>query len=305
MTPALILALSLMASSAPPPADGGEPLPPGAPTDEYELSAWCYGALSEYLSIYDKVKPDLVDIDKLFGDPVKEDEPYQSDIAAARKELKMIGGAVTLAEKASAQPIAPQGAEALRMGRAIWSVAETKTSRELARAWLTWGLPDRCDSVSRQLAAKSLLLGKALSYNQGQSAPAEDDAATSTVGSTSSPQPSPQPAAETPPATAGFARTAPLPAPGAASPAAAERSAGAAEPPAAAPASRDTITVETCEPRCMADKGTTPLTTTPVTTSPAAEATPQQAPQAEAPAPPPPTSKVGETPSDQPQEPLL
>jgi hypothetical protein len=40
-----------------------------------------------------------------------------------------------------------------------------KTRRELARAWLTWGLPDRCDSNARQLAAKSALLGKALSYN--------------------------------------------------------------------------------------------------------------------------------------------
>src|SRR5581483_5310853 len=94
------------------------------------------------------------------------------DMAAARKELKMIGEAVTLAEKASPQAIAPQGAAALRQGRSIWSIVETKTPRELARAWLTWGLPDRCDSVPRQLAAKSLLLGKALRYNEGE--PAEE-----------------------------------------------------------------------------------------------------------------------------------
>src|SRR5215469_13880361 len=100
MTPAVILALTLMASTAPPPTES-EPLPPSAPTDDYLLSAWCYGALSEYLTIYDKVKPDLTDIDRRFGDPVKEDEPYQADIAAFRKELKVIGNAVTLAEKAS------------------------------------------------------------------------------------------------------------------------------------------------------------------------------------------------------------
>src|SRR5579863_7373061 len=180
MMPALILALSLMAANTPPPADA-EPLPPGAPTDDYELSAWCYGALSEYLAIYDKVRPDLVNIDKMFGDPVKEDEPYQSDIVAFRKELKVIGDAVTLAEKASPRPIAPQGAEALKEGRMIWSVVEAKSSRELARAWLTWGLPDRCDTVPRALAARSFLLGKALSYNTGEKPPASEGDATSAL----------------------------------------------------------------------------------------------------------------------------
>jgi hypothetical protein len=168
MTPALFLALTLMTSSAPAPSDsGGEPLPPGAPTEPYQLSAWCYGALGEYLLVYDRVKPDLIDIDREFGPPEKEPEPFQSDMIAARQELKMIGGAVTAAEKASPRPIAPEGVEAMHQGAAIWSVMETKTRRELARAWLVWALPDRCDSVSRDLAAKSLLLGKALSYNNG------------------------------------------------------------------------------------------------------------------------------------------
>jgi hypothetical protein len=174
MTPALVLALTLLA--APPAATtDAEPLPPGAPTDPYELSAWCYGALGEYLTVYETVKPDLRDIDKMFGAPVIEDEPYQSDMAAARQELKLIGEAVTAAEKASPRPIAPIGAEAIRQGAGIWSVAETKTHRELARAWLTWALPDRCDVVARQLAARSALLGKALSYNSGASSPPSDD----------------------------------------------------------------------------------------------------------------------------------
>src|SRR5579859_8294194 len=101
----LVLALTLMASAAPPPQDGGEPLPPSAPSDSYELSAWCYGALGEYLSVYEKVKPDLRDIDHMFGTSVVEDEPYHSDMAAARDELKMIANSVTQAEKASPRPI--------------------------------------------------------------------------------------------------------------------------------------------------------------------------------------------------------
>ncbi|MEJ0064406.1 MAG: hypothetical protein WDM85_02490 [Caulobacteraceae bacterium] len=84
MITALALSLSLMLADAPPAADTGEPLPPGAPTDSYQLSAWCYGALDEYLAIYDRVKPDLRDIDHMFGTSVVEDEPYHSDMAAAR-----------------------------------------------------------------------------------------------------------------------------------------------------------------------------------------------------------------------------
>ncbi|HXU99246.1 MAG TPA: hypothetical protein VG166_01965 [Caulobacteraceae bacterium] len=171
--PALLFALSLLAAdpaqsaapdSAPPAA--GEPLPSGAPTDEYPLAAWCYGALSEYLDVYDRVKPDLVKIDKMFGtSQPNERAPYASDMAAARVELKVLGHAVQAAEQASPSPIAPQGIEALNHGRAIWRPAEAKTSRELARAWLSWALPDRCASNARELIAKSALLGRALKYN--------------------------------------------------------------------------------------------------------------------------------------------
>jgi hypothetical protein len=147
-------------------ADQGEPLPSGAPTQPYELSAWCYGAMSEYLDIYEKVKPDLRDIDKLFGSSVKnESEPYQSDVAAAHDELKVLSGAVEAAEKASPQVISPRGAEAVKLGRSIWGPAEQHTHRELARAWLSWAMPDQCDTNARELASKSALLGQVLKYN--------------------------------------------------------------------------------------------------------------------------------------------
>jgi hypothetical protein len=165
MTPALISALTLMLTAAPPPEGAGEPLPPGAPTDSYELAAWCYGALNEYLLIYEKVIPDLKDMDRMFGTPVVEAKPYSSDMAAARVELKMLADSVSEAEKASPQPIAERGAEAVRQGQHIWSLAEAKSRRELARAWMLWALPDRCDSNARELAERSRLFGKALKYN--------------------------------------------------------------------------------------------------------------------------------------------
>src|SRR5262245_46314090 len=111
MATALLLTLALLAADATPPAGGGEPLPAGAPTDEYRLTGWWFGALGAYLEIYDVVKPDLIEIDKMWGTTVPgEREPYASDIAAARAELKVFAGALEAAEKASPKPIAQQGA---------------------------------------------------------------------------------------------------------------------------------------------------------------------------------------------------
>lgn len=187
----LFLTLALLASqSSPPPPSGGEPLPPGAPTQPYELTAWCYGAMSEYLDIYERVKPDLRAIDKAFGSSVKnEKDPYSADMAAAHVELKVLAGAVVAAEKASPSPIAPQGAAAIKLGRSIWTPAEEKTSRELARAWLSWGMPDRCDSTARSLAANSALLGKALSYNNPSATESPPPAAADAAPATANPKP--------------------------------------------------------------------------------------------------------------------
>ena len=172
MSLALVFAASLVMAAPPPDQGAGEPLPPSAPTDSYELAAWCYGALDEYLQIYDKVIPDLKDIDRMFGTRVKESQPYHSDMAAARVELKLIGGAVTDAEKASPTPISDRGVAAMNDGRGIWSMAEAKPHRDLARAWMMWALPDRCDANARELAKRSLLMGASLRYNQGGAADA-------------------------------------------------------------------------------------------------------------------------------------
>jgi hypothetical protein len=189
MSLALVLAASLVMVA--PPVEGasvGEPLPPGAPSESYELAAWCYGALDEYLQVYQKVIPDLKAIDREFGTDVKEAAPYHTDMAAAKVELKVIGDSVTDAEKASATPIAERGVAAMNDGRHIWSVAEAKPRRELARAWMMWALPDRCDGNARELAQRSVLMGATLRYNQGGEAAPGGQA-------TAPPQPAPADAA--------------------------------------------------------------------------------------------------------------
>ena len=178
-------------TEAPPAAAtaGQDDIPPGAPKDDYGLVAWCYGALGEYLSIYDDIKPDLKAIDKMFGTPVVEAEPYHEDMAEARKAEKRFAAAMEAAEKASPQPIAQHGAESMEKGRAIWSVVQMKTRRNLVDAWLFWGVPERCETTSKALKTRATLLGQAMAVD----APAVDAPA----------KPAPEPAAapvSTPPA---------------------------------------------------------------------------------------------------------
>lgn len=162
------------APAAPAAQEQGEPLPPGVPTDPYELTGWCYGALGQYLQVYEVVIPDLRDIDRMYGSSVQnEAQPYAEDVAEARQALRRFAAAMEAAERASPRPIAPNGARAIQRGRSIWSIAQRGSRRSLARAWLYWGIPDRCDSVARELYARSTLAAPALSYNARgeQSAP--------------------------------------------------------------------------------------------------------------------------------------
>ena len=142
--------------------DGGD-IPSGAPTDDYGFVAWCYGALGEYLSIYDLVTPDLKDIDKMFGTSVQEDEPYTADVAAERVALKRFGAAIEAAERASPTPIADKGVYAIQSGRGIWAAAKLQSHRRLADAWLFWGIPKRCETAAKALKTRSAPLPEAAS----------------------------------------------------------------------------------------------------------------------------------------------
>lgn len=164
MSMALLMALAILqadAAAAQPPAPDAqaapaaqsetEDVPAGAPTDDYGFVSWCYGALDEYLTIYPKVLPDLKDIDKTFGSPVQEDVPYAKDVALEHKALDRFAAAMQAAQKASPQPIADQGQAAVAQGRGIWAKVEALPSRQLADAWLFWGVPVRCETTAKSL----------------------------------------------------------------------------------------------------------------------------------------------------------
>ena len=188
--PAVAPAPTPKADAAPAPAASDDGIPPGAPTDDYGLVAWCYGALGEYLSIYDEIKPDLKAIDKMFGSPVVEAEPYHDDVAQMRLAEKRFAASMEAAEKASPQPIAQHGADSVEKGRSIWSVARMKSRRNLVDAWLFWGVPNRCETTSKALKTRATLLGQAMAVD----APTVDDAPKPAPDAASATLPDPTPA---------------------------------------------------------------------------------------------------------------
>ena len=172
MAVAALLALTILAAG---PSDApstvtiaqsdDQGIPPGAPTDDYRFVAWCFGAMDESISVYEKVIPDLQAIDARIGSPVKEKIPYAQDIAEERVALKRFASAMEAAERASPRPIAPDGVRAMQQGRSIWNQAKQQPSRQLAHAWLMWGSPERCETTAKTLKVKATLLGQAMAID--------------------------------------------------------------------------------------------------------------------------------------------
>jgi len=183
MTPiALALALFLAdqpAAAPAPEAPAAEAVldhPTGAPRDDYQFVAWCYGALRGYLDLHDEVMPEVTRIEGEFRKPgtrLEDDLKVYADMQkAGRQQLKTFQSALTAAEKASIRPINVIGAQALQQGRATWTADASVTKARKAQEWMSWVLPARCDSVAANLEAKSKLMGATLRANQPKEEPA-------------------------------------------------------------------------------------------------------------------------------------
>ncbi|MEH0197858.1 hypothetical protein V7S57_20425 [Caulobacter sp. CCNWLY153] len=248
MATALLFALALMAqdapvtTAAPPPRTQPAATPP---TDEYGYIAWCYGALSGYVDLYDKVMPEVTRIEKAFPGPdgaaaaLKE---YPAMRIQARSDLKTYGSAITAAEKASPRPIAEYGAAAMKKGRSIWGGSEAIDKARLAQVWMSWSPPGDCETRAKTLETKSNLLGQALNYNVKSAVPVEPQAA-----------PAPEPEAAPPPPPAAEA---PVEAP---APAKIE----ASTPPAPKPAVQKPVAKPATKPASTAAKPLAPIGSTP------------------------------------------
>jgi len=213
---ALALALFLQAqpaaeAAAQPPADAAAPAeapqppyPAGAPHDDYQFVAWCYGNLRGYLDLHDQVMPEVTRIESTYRPPgrkLSDDLKVYADLQKeGRAQLKAFQAALTAAEKASLRPINTIGAEALQKGRSIWAPPPGITPARMAQEWMSWALPARCETTAKDLQARATLLGASFRVNAEPEAAPEAPSAppADALLPNSAPAPADAPPPETP-----------------------------------------------------------------------------------------------------------
>jgi hypothetical protein len=150
---------------APLPIQGGAVT---APTDDYGYVGWCYGAISAYVDLYDRAMPEVIRIERAWPTPSTEENiavVYPEQREEAKRNLLLFARAMEAAEKASPAVIQPQGAAAIKRGRAVWTGATNVPKAQLAQFWMSWSPPAKCAETAKTLEARSLLFGQALTYN--------------------------------------------------------------------------------------------------------------------------------------------
>ncbi|MFL5294878.1 MAG: hypothetical protein ACJ798_00720 [Phenylobacterium sp.] len=188
------------AAEAPPaPAALAEdPWPAGVPHDDYQLVAWCYGALRGYLDLHDQVMPEVTRIETTFRPPgrkLSDDMKVYADLQkAGAKSLKQMQAALTAAEKASLRPINRVGATAVAKGRSVWEGGPNVTKARLAQEWMSWALPAKCETTAKALEERATLLGASFKVNaESEPAPADAPAPAADAPAPAPEQPAPEP----------------------------------------------------------------------------------------------------------------
>lgn len=193
MAVAPLFALALMMTGAadadmPPGPETVERLPAGAPSDDYEFVAWCYGVLGGHMDLFTEVKPELDAISKRWNTEKEDAKDYAAQRAAGRQDMKLFGDAMLAAEKANPQPIHERGVAAAARGRGMWTPAQFADKKLAAYSWMNWGLPERCEKVATRLKAHAALAAPALQANVDP-APAEDAKTTTEDAKAAAPAP--------------------------------------------------------------------------------------------------------------------
>ena len=139
-------------------AKGEDPFPTGAPTDDYGFVAWCYGALSGHLALYDKVLPEVRRIEAEFPDsktPIdRVMDGYTVQHQRGQRLLVVWSSALDRQDAAGNAASADRAAD-IAKGQDVWTGSDTAEPKQLAQLWMSWALPGRCRSTAAKLAPKS------------------------------------------------------------------------------------------------------------------------------------------------------
>ncbi|MGZ8362753.1 MAG: hypothetical protein ACXW3D_02725 [Caulobacteraceae bacterium] len=136
-------------------AAAGDPFPAGAPTDDYGFVAWCEGALSGHMALRARVWPEVERIERAFPNP---ESPVEKELAAyeeqrkdGEKAMKLLDRALEKGEARGLNNGLDRDA-AIARGAAIWNGADTAETRNVAQLWMSWALPQRCETTAARLA---------------------------------------------------------------------------------------------------------------------------------------------------------
>ncbi|HEX8233768.1 MAG TPA: hypothetical protein VF559_10560 [Caulobacteraceae bacterium] len=135
----------------------GDPLPTGAPTDDYGLLAWCHGALNGHMQLKPVVWPEVERIERQFPNPAT-----PVDTALAVYEQQSSEGAAAIGKiEAALSSLEAKGrtggidrAAADAQGAQIWNGAASADRRQVAQLWMSWALPGRCTSTADRILAQ-------------------------------------------------------------------------------------------------------------------------------------------------------
>lgn len=157
---AALLALALFAQDGPVQTAPGEyAAPAGAPTDDFGLVAWCYGSLSRWMDLRDRVMPEVRRIEGVItrpGSSLEEDmRAYDELQAQAQADLALFTRALRGAEAVSRRPLDESRTAAMSKGRAVWTGADQLTDARLAQEWMSWTLPARCQQAATRLQQRA------------------------------------------------------------------------------------------------------------------------------------------------------
>ena len=137
-----------------------EPLPAGAPSDDYGFVAWCHGALKGHMDLFEVVKPTLNALPD--PDPKMTAASDAEMLEAGAQYLTLYERAMDAAEKASPTEIKPRRIDLEKAGGKIWGAAQLAEPKTRMWSWAMWVLPGRCEYAAERLYEKSNLKGQAL-----------------------------------------------------------------------------------------------------------------------------------------------
>jgi len=147
------------------PATPTDDLPKGAPSDDYQFTAWCYGLIRQHVELYPAVKQELDAISKRLKTEAEDAKLWAETLADHQAATAKMAKAMEAAEKASPRPINAVGARARDLGRSQWDDMSKVDKSLQAYSWMNFGVPDRCNRVATALENRSVLFGQALQAN--------------------------------------------------------------------------------------------------------------------------------------------